>query len=160
VDALAALAIDPPITAHVGRFPDAEVDDWLEPAETVVVSAVDTMAGRRAIAEWSRDHGIPLFIDTGVHAEIVVIKTAFDAASYEGYLAGLLDDDKVEDAQCGLKGTAYAGMSIASQLVPLVNGWCRGDTPLAMRLLHTGFFTLLNEQRHGVADPEEVPVAN
>ena len=116
------------------------------------------MAGRRQIAEWSRDNEVGLFLETGVKAELVVVKTAVTPEDYERYLAGLPGDDEVEDAQCGLKGTAYAGMSLASQIVPLVNGWCRGDRLPRMRLFHTGYFLPIEgrEDEEGGA-PEQQP---
>ena len=88
-DALSLLATDPPITGHVGRFPDADFE-LDSPYDTVVVCAVDSMAGRKEIAEWSRDHGIGLFIETGVQAELVVVKTAITPEDYERYLTTLL----------------------------------------------------------------------
>lgn len=162
-DALSLLAQDPPIVGHVGRFPDDDTiwveDDTFHMTEAwgdvraenvVVVCAVDSMAGRREIAEWSRDNHVGLFIETGVHAELVVIKTATSSEDYERYLSGLPADDEVEDAQCGLKGTAYAGMSLASQIVPFVNHWA-SERPLPdMRLFHTGFFLDVSP-----ASPEE-----
>lgn len=141
IDALSSLAGDPEIIGHVGRFPDPNLDSYedMQPAEnTVVVCAVDSMAGRREIAEWSRDNRVGLFIETGVQAELVVVKTAISAEDYERYLTTLPTDDQVEEPQCGLKGTAYAGMCLAAQIVPLVNGWCKGDTLPPIRMFHTG----------------------
>jgi len=160
-DALARMAMEPPIVAHVGLFPEFEANDLLleYPTDDVVVlCAVDSMAGRRQIAEWSRDNGVGLFLETGVKAELVVVKTAVTPEDYERYLAGLPGDDEVEDAQCGLKGTAYAGMSLASQIVPLVNGWCKGDRLPRMRLFHTGYFMPIEgrEDEEG-GTPEQQP---
>lgn len=142
-DALAALAVVPPIFPHAEKFPGADAEvvlGELDADNVVVICAVDSMAGRREIAEWSRDHHIGLFIETGVQAELVVVKTAVLPEDYERYLSTLASDDQVAEPQCGLKGTAYAGMSIASQLVPLVNGWCKGDRLPRTRLFHTGYF--------------------
>jgi molybdopterin/thiamine biosynthesis adenylyltransferase len=149
VDALSSLAGDPEIFGHTARFPDPVVEqmgsvlmidngDTFDPLDTVVICAVDSMAGRREIAEWSRDNHVGLFIETGVQAELVVLKTATSPEDYEGYLKRLPTDDQVEEPQCGLKGTAYAGMSLAAQIVPLINGWCKGDTLPSTRLFHTG----------------------
>jgi hypothetical protein len=161
VDALAGLAVDPPIHPYMGRFPDDQRvrpgDEGIEiltengtqrveAANLVVVCGVDSMTGRREIAEWSRDNHVGLFIETGVHAELVVVKCITSEAGYRDYLAGLATDDQVEEPQCGLKGTAYAGMSLASQIVPLINGWCRGDRLPTTRLFHTGLFTVVTER--------------
>ena len=145
VDALAALAGDPEIAAHVGHFPPEDftldpLDGWGERNDIVVLCAVDSMAGRRAIAEWSSDSGVGLFIETGVQAEMVVVKTCTSAEDYERYLTMLLNDDQVEEPQCGLKGTAYAGMALAAQIVPLVNSWCKESTLPPIRLFHTGYW--------------------
>ncbi len=161
VDALARMGMEPPITPHNGLFPEFEAADLmleLVPENVVVLCAVDSMAGRRKIAEWSRDNGVGLFIETGVKAELVVVKTAVTPEDYERYLAGLPGDNEVEDAQCGLKGTAYAGMSLASQIVPLVNGWCKGDRLPRMRLFHTGYFMPIEgrDDEEG-GEPEQQP---
>lgn len=150
--ALAALCTDPPVVGYPVRFPNPDADDILrftDPEDVVVVCGVDSMAGRRAIAEWSRDNGVGLFIETGVHAELVVVKTVTTPDGYERFLRELPSDDEVEDPMCGLKGTAYAGMSLASQIVPLVNQWCRGDALPERRLFHTGYFMPMDTGKGG-----------
>jgi molybdopterin/thiamine biosynthesis adenylyltransferase len=156
VDALSSLAGDPEIAGHIGLFPaanewsDYDIEDH---SDVVVVCAVDSMAGRREIAEWSRDNHVGLFIETGVQAELVVVKTAITPEDYERYLKELPTDDQVEEPQCGLKGTAYAGMCLAAQIVPLVNGWCKGDTLPPTRLFHAGYWMKVEVSQPAPSSP-------
>jgi hypothetical protein len=139
----AVAALTSGLMPHVGRFPDPAFRPLNAP-DTVVVCAVDSMAGRREIAEWSLANGVGLFIETGVQAELVVVKTAVNAGDYGRYLRELPSDEDVEEPQCGLKGTAYAGMSLGSQIVPLVNAWAAGRRLPRLRVFHVGLHRIVS----------------
>ena len=95
----------------------------------VVVSAVDSMAGRRMVAEWATKHGASLFIDTRAHGTVgvVIALPPYSAASFDEdfdenntplamYLDTLESDDAVPAPACGAEGTAFVGMWVAQQV--------------------------------------------
>jgi hypothetical protein len=120
---------------QVDSFP---CDLTTEPPPTVMISAVDSMAGRLANVNWAWDHDIPLYIDGRIMGELAVVATAFDARSYNEYTADLPDDDEVPDIPCGQSGTAYVGMWVASRIAAVINQWCKGIMPRPLEVYHVG----------------------
>ena len=89
---------------------------------SVVVACADSMASRRAGAEWCRLMDIPLFIDTrasGLDATIITVMRG----EYDRYLSELPSDDQLEGIPCGATGTAFVGMFVASRVASLIDAW-------------------------------------
>ncbi|KKN72504.1 hypothetical protein LCGC14_0410080 [marine sediment metagenome] len=103
---------------------------------TALVSAVDSMSGRKANAEWARDHNVPLYLDGRIQGELAVLATVTTKEGYAEYLAALPTDDEVDDVPCGQSGTAYVGMFLASQIASTINQWCKGIPIPALRVWH------------------------
>ena len=92
----------------------------------VVVSAVDSMAGRRMVAEWALQHGANLFVDTRAHGTVGVVVATSPwvgedpdrniSQAHARYLDELESDDAVPAAQCGAEGTAFVGLWVAQQV--------------------------------------------
>ena len=127
-------ALGLPIEYHFKTFPPTARlrFNW---ENTVVVSAVDSMSGRAANAEWCKGMEIPLFLDGRIQGELAVLATVVDQ-HYDAYLSDLPSDDEVEDVPCGQEGTAYCGMWLASQITATINQWCKDITPKPMRVHH------------------------
>lgn len=116
-----------------------------EPEYNVVVSAIDSMAGRKWLAEWCRDNDIELFVDVRVMGEMVFVLTARHSdGSYDHYLSTILPDSEVEEATCGAEGTVYSGMFAASRVAATVNNWARGMKVATKEAWHTGLMQKLD----------------
>ena len=117
----------------------------------VVVSAVDSMSGRKWLAEQCRDAGVRLFIDGRTMGEMVCILAAMPGGgqqwpSYERYLSTILPDEEVEEATCGAEGTVYSGMFFAMRAATVVNNWARGMNPKAKEVWHVATMDLLDAE--------------
>lgn len=120
-EALEALAVGTPLTGHVGSFPE-EI-----PSCDIVISCVDSIEGRRKIAEDCYDQDVSYFIDTRVLGEIACIFPVYlEDGMYQDYILSLPEGDELVSAPCGSKGTAFAGMWVASQVCAIVNSIGRG----------------------------------
>ena len=133
------MALGLPVEYYMETFPPqaARTFDWKNMA---VVSAVDSMSGRQANAEWCRDKKIGLFLDGRIRGELAVLATVTNQR-YEEYLHVLPSDDEVEDIPCGQEGTAYTGMFLASQITAAINQWSKGIGIKSMRIWHVGLMT-------------------
>jgi len=128
-----------PIRPAVGRF-TARSSPGAMPS--VVVSAVDSMSGRKMLAEWAQRYEVPIFLDARILGELVAIAVA-DPTTYPYYLAQLPGDDEVPDAPCGAQGTAFSGMFAASRIVADLNAWMHGIPIPLMRVWHVGLMDLV-----------------
>lgn len=93
----------------------------------VVVACVDTMSGRRLIAEKVRDANVPLLIDCRAQGEFVALLCVTPDRLSEYLNNDLPTDAEVPAASCGMQGTAYVGMWQASQVAALINRFGRGE---------------------------------
>lgn len=112
-------------------------DDTLRagPYPMVVVSAVDSFAGRRMVAEWAAKHA-ELFLDTRAHGTVGVVITAptmavfVDGANISQAMARYLDtlesDESAPAPACGAEGTAFVGQWIASQVASSILRFFKG----------------------------------
>ena len=123
-----------PVHTHDESFPASDV----EPINVdVVVSCVDTLGGREAIAKWCLQNSIPLFIDTRAQGEVAVICTAKPNQIAE-YLRCMPKAHEVEERRCGAVGSAYAGMWVASQVAATINAYYRALPLQKLLVWHVG----------------------
>lgn len=113
----------------------------------VVISCVDSMAGRREIAEWCRERDVSLFLDARVLGEIAAVLSVTEKKGYGEYLKELPRDEDVPDAPCGARGTAYSGVAVASKMVGFVNNWAREIRVPRKIVWHTGLGDVMEEVR-------------
>lgn len=133
VSALASLAYGLPVTPVEGVFPlertPADLIEPLaldEPSPYVLVSAVDSMETRRALANWAHHHNVGTFVDTRAMAEIAVV-CIVPHARIPHYLAHECPpDDETPDMPCGLHGTAYVGMNVGAIVAARLNAMYAG----------------------------------
>jgi len=118
-----------------------------------VISCVDTLDGRAAIAKWSMKHNIPLFIDTRAQGENAVLCSATPEQIPE-YLGALPREEDVPDVPCGTEGTAFMGMWVASQVTCWINNWCRGMKLPKMLVWHVGTNMEINRLQYGEEDSD------
>lgn len=135
---VARLGFGLPIHAHAERFEDC---NHAVPHPTFVIACVDSIPARQLVAQWAYDATAHYFIDTRVLGEIAHIQVVAHGDEL-GYIQALPNEDEITHARCGAKGTAYAGMWVASQVCALVNRIGKG-LPLPKPLTwHVG----MNEQ--------------
>lgn len=92
------------------------------PFPNVVIACADSMIARRQGAEWCRQTGVSLFIDTrasGLDATIITVLRD----EYEGYVRDLPTDDELEGIPCGATGTAFVGMFVAARVASIIDTW-------------------------------------
>lgn len=124
-----------PLTGHSGRFDPYDVKDG--PPADIVISAVDSMEGRSVAAMFAKAIGASYFIDTRVLGEIACIHPVL-LGDIQDYIDTLPIGDELVSAACGAKGTAFAGMWVASQVCAIVNNIGRG-LPLPPKIVwHVG----------------------
>lgn len=139
VRALADLASGLPLRAFEGLFPlDKSGDDILHQANMqweeerpplVVISAVDSFEARKAIANWAHYNKAAVFVDTRAQAEIAV--TCIVPGDFiPKYLAEeTITDEEAPDEPCGLNGTGYVGMRVASRVCGGLQSFFSGMNP-------------------------------
>jgi tRNA A37 threonylcarbamoyladenosine dehydratase len=109
-----------PLTGHVGLFPTDELHLC-----DAVVSCVDSMSARRDIAKWAQAEDT-LFVDSRVHGDVAVVLVV-PPASIQRYLDSECPSDAdTPEPECGMTGTAYVGMFVASQVVAKLNAYYAG----------------------------------
>jgi hypothetical protein len=133
----------PNITPHVEAFPRRRA--WPVMGQEVFISAVDSMSGRRANAEWSKHAKLPLFLDGRIRGELAVLAVVTDQR-YDEYLEALPSDDDVEDVPCGMEGSAYVGMHLAARIAATINAWCKGTQIPSMYVYHVGLDQLVTKK--------------
>lgn len=128
-----------PYTGHAYKFEEtispASLD--LRPVENyplVVVSAVDSFAARKMVAQWAIANKASLFIDTRAHSTIGVVC----ARPYDGmlqYINTLESDGVAPDPECGTEGTAFVGLWVAQQVAATLVRFFRG-IPSPVKLVY------------------------
>lgn len=126
-----------PLEGHCDRFP-REI-----PTCDILVMAVDSIPGRRQIAEDAYDQGVGYIIDTRVLGEIACIHAVDNTQGDSDhdliqYIIDLPKGDDLVSAPCGAKGTAYAGMWVASRVCGIVNHIGRGLPLPSKEVWHVG----------------------
>lgn len=142
--AVAEMLLGLPITAYPARMEDLGKFLTAHPCD-VVVSAVDTMAGRRAFATAAMKAETPLFVDTRATGETAAVLTAYNKTGYKEYLAALFRDEDIPDGPCGERGTSYVGMWVGSYVGALVNKFFQGRMPEPMITYHVGIQSRLDK---------------
>ena len=110
------------VGARHAMFPDPSRSLAPDPIPNIVVACADSMASRRAGAEWCDRRTVPLFIDTrasGLDATIITVLPG----EYDSYLAKLPTDDELEGVPCGATGTAFVGMFVAARVASIIDMW-------------------------------------
>lgn len=137
VEAIASIGSGLPIVPFHSKFDSSITRESvmshgmlaLDPDPTrklVVVSGVDSMAGRTEVATWALKNKADVFIDTRALGELIVTFTV-PPHMLEHYLSHeILDDKDAPEAQCGEQGTSYAGMAVASRVCIHLNSFFRG----------------------------------
>lgn len=103
---------------------------WARPedphdAPLILISAVDSFAMRKALAEYAHAHRFDLFVDTRALGEIAVTGCV-PRPLIERYIHELPDDAAAPDAPCGFEGAAYTGMLVGARTVAQINAFFRG----------------------------------
>ena len=128
--------------SYVAEFPS----DLLSiTGQETFVSAVDSMSGRQANAEWCQSMKLPLFLDGRIRGELAVLAAVTDQ-QYSSYLEELPSDDDVEDVPCGQEGSAYVGMFLASRIAVTINEWCKGSPIPSLYVYHVGLDQLVTKR--------------
>lgn len=142
------------VTGYVETFPECMSERIVVfiPEPTIMVSAVDSMAGRKANADWAREHAIDLYLDGRIMGELAALAVVSSPSGYDDYLDSLPTDDEVPDVPCGQQGTAYTGMLVASRIAATINQWHRGVTPPSMWVYHVGAGQVVTEDRGKESD--------
>ena len=96
-----------------------------KPNHLVFISCVDSFQARKECAQWAWDNGVDLFVDTRAAAEICVV-CLVPYEKLPQYIETLNTDEDAPDVACGLEGTAYVGMGVASRVASRVNAYFRG----------------------------------
>ena len=130
VEAVKNMAFGLPLEIRDRPFPDGYFDEhsagpFFNPEHHIIVSCVDSIAARSNIAVAAIRHDIPYLIDTRVLGETCFVQ-AIERSGFQAYIDALPGDDVLIHAKCGAKGTAYAGLWVASQVCRLVNTINRG----------------------------------
>ena len=134
-----------PVTSLNMKFPPRS-NAWAD-GIAGVVCAVDSMAGRRVVAERCHKLSVPFFLDGRILGEIAVLAVVqheHKGTDYEAYLANLPSDKDVPNATCGASGTAYAGMFLAGRITADLNNLMRGQRLPALRVWHVGQGQVIN----------------
>lgn len=130
----------------------------------VVVSAVDSFAGRRMVAEWAAQHA-DLFIDTRAHGTVGVVITVPNAReqfpepridyTFDVYLDTLESDDTAPAPACGAEGTAFVGQWVASQVASSILRYFRG-LPVAYKVVRDVAMDMeLSREEVPMAQPQQ-----
>lgn len=128
-----------PLTGHNSRFDPYDVKD--DPPTDIVISAVDSMAGRSEVAMFAKAiRCASHFIDTRVLGEIACIHPV-DIIDIDNYLQTLPTRNELVSAPCGAKGTAFAGMYVAAKVCAIVNNIGRGLPLPPKEVFHIGMNT-------------------
>jgi hypothetical protein len=138
IDALQSKCFGLPLTGHAGRFDPYDVKEY--PPADIVISAVDSMAGRSEVAMFAKAIAAPFFIDTRVFGEIACIHPVA-LADIPNYLEYLPAGDELVSAPCGAKGTAFAGMYVAARVCAIVNSIGRSLPLPPKEVFHIGMNT-------------------
>ena len=130
-----------PIASIPCKFPAPPSVGFTTP--NVVVSCVDNLKARRAIAVWAFVHCIDLFIDTRAQEEtacvLCVPLTGKDRElRMNDYLAGIPEESEVADVACGMTGTAFVGMWVAQRVAMSINNHYRGVDNPSKLVYHVG----------------------
>jgi hypothetical protein len=129
-----------PLRGHNENF--FESDFPLPPVEAII-ACVDSIDARSRLAQWTAESYTRFLIDTRVLGEIACLH-AVDRSDLSDYVQSLPTENTLTHAPCGAKGTAYAGMWVASQVCTIVNAIGRG-LPLPPKLVwHVGMNEKLN----------------
>lgn len=121
------------------RFPEPGIHSSPMCEKLFVVSAVDSMEGRRRIAEWCRDEICDGFIDGRVLGEIAARYFLTSSEDYDWYLENKMpSDEDVPPVTCGATGTPYVGMWLASRIVATLNNHCKGIPERRELVWHVG----------------------
>lgn len=123
----------------------------------VVVSCVDDLQARSAIAQWAMDYRADLFIDTraqGETAAVLCIPLAgpFGDDRLTNYLRAIPEESEVEDVACGMTGTAFVGMWVAQRVAMSINNHYRGVDNPAKIVYHVGQGIEVTREMYGEAD--------
>ena len=100
----------------------------------VVISAIDSFAGRAMMARLAQRAYASLFIDTRTDGTVVTTVSVLPG-HIEAYLATLEDDESAPEPACGMEGTAFAGMYHAVQVTSVINRVFRG-LPVPYKTVH------------------------
>lgn len=106
----------------------------LNPRPIVVISAIDSFAGRAMMARLAVKSESVLFIDTRTDGTVVTTVSVLPG-HIEGYLATLEDDASAPEPACGAEGTAFAGMYHAVQVTSAINRVFKG-LPVPYKTVH------------------------
>lgn len=116
----------------------------------VVVSALDSMAGRAMLWESVRASEVKLWVDVRVMGETVCVLTvpepAHSTQQADNYAATLLPDSEVEEAPCGAEGTVYSGMFSGARVAGIVNSWARQLRVRDKEVWHTGLMEHIDRE--------------
>lgn len=94
-------------------------------APLIMISAVDSFAVRKELAQYAFDHGFNLFLDTRAMGEIAVTCTV-PHALLERFIHELPSDASAPDAPCGFEGAAFTGLFVGARTVAQLNAFFRG----------------------------------
>lgn len=94
-------------------------------APIVMLSAVDSFAVRKELAQYALDHKFDVFVDTRALGEVAVTGIV-PHALLERYIHELPSDATAPDAPCGFEGAAYTGMQVGARTVAQLNAFFRG----------------------------------
>ncbi len=164
-EALSASLYGLPIEAVAEKFPPDPTIPRAIAEGLVVVSCVDDLAARKAIAEWALANNADLFIDTraqGETAAVLCVPLRSPLGSDEGeerlaeYMAGVPEESEVEDVACGMTGTAFVGMWVAQRVAMSINNHYRGLDNPAMIVYHVGQGIEVTREMYGAKPDAEV----
>jgi hypothetical protein len=141
----------PVSTWHERMEPDESKDRGAKMSEfDIVVSALDSMAGRAMLWESVRSSEVKLWVDVRVMGETVCFLTcptpAHSTLPADNYASTLLPDSEVEDAPCGAEGTVYSGMFAGSRVAGIINCWARDLTIRPKEVWHVGLMDLIDRE--------------
>lgn len=100
----------------------------------VVVSAVDSFEGRRAVAKAAFEASASYFIDTRAAGTVGVVVFC-TPSDIEAYLATLESDEDAPPPACGAEGTAFVGLWVAAQVTSSIVRAFRG-LPVPYKVVH------------------------
>lgn len=162
--ALEELAAGLPLTTTHGIFDLAKAPEEVLPLKRegrklVVVSGADSFAVRASLANYAHHHNADLFIDTRAMGDMCVVLCVVPPHQVERYLRDeVLDDAAVPDQPCGMNGTAYVGMYVASRLVASLNTYFKGGRVPFIRVEDLGAANSGASDALRVEEAEEVKV--
>jgi len=113
----------------VKAFSDVNVDAhakmWEgEELTGIVVSAVDSMAGRRSLwEEVKTSPNVPLFIDGRIGGEfvrVISVRPVNDAFVFGWYEGTLIDDEDAVEFPCTARAVIYVGFQVAATITAII----------------------------------------